>query len=276
MNLMKKLLLLLTSTVITLVLSSCFQSETTIHLKKDGSGTLVEESRLGAQMLAMAVQLSALGGENAGADPLARLFSEEKAEKRASELGIGVTLETFEPLNDEGNKGARATYRFKDISQLKVSVDDGMKNISAMGDQAAPEAKKKQPVAFSYADGTLTIRMPQPEPLDAAAEPADRNPGMPDMTAPESQAMIKEMLGDLKMSLKVVIASGIHETNATHQNGNTITLMELNMGQIIKNAENLKKLSKVNQKDPVTAMNDLKGIDGMKFEAAREVTVTVK
>ena len=36
-----------------LVLSSCYQSETTIHLKKDGSGTLVEENRFSDQALKM-------------------------------------------------------------------------------------------------------------------------------------------------------------------------------------------------------------------------------
>jgi len=273
---MKKLLLLLASTVVTFVLPGCFQSETTIHLNKDGSGTLVEEFRLGAQMVAMIAQLSAIGGPDADADPFARQFSEEKAKKRATELGKGVTLEKFEPLNDEGNKGARVTYQFKDINELQVSPDDGMKNISAMGDAQAPAGEKKHPIGFSFADGKLTIRMPQPEQADAAAGPEDQKPGMPDMDDPEAQAMVKEMMGDLKMSVKVVIEPGIDETNASHQKDNTITLVELNMGKLVKNADNLKKLSTVDQKDPIAAMNSLKGIEGMKFEVEREVVVQLK
>ena len=49
---MKKLLLAATSALIALALPGCLQNETTIHLNKDGSGTLVEETKLGAQMLA--------------------------------------------------------------------------------------------------------------------------------------------------------------------------------------------------------------------------------
>ena len=68
---MKKTLLAMASALISLVLPGCFQNETTIHLNKDGSGTLVEETRLGGQMLAMMEQMSALGGEQAAdKDPI--------------------------------------------------------------------------------------------------------------------------------------------------------------------------------------------------------------
>ena len=40
-----------------LALPSCLQQATTIHLNKDGSGTLVEETTLGAQASAMLEQM---------------------------------------------------------------------------------------------------------------------------------------------------------------------------------------------------------------------------
>jgi hypothetical protein len=272
---MKKILLLLTSVFITLVLPGCFQSETTIHLNKDGSGTLVEETRLGAQMLAMMDQMAGMGGDAAKADPLAQMFSEDKAKARAATLGEGVTFEKTEPVNADGAKGARVTYRFKDINQLKVSTTDSVKNMSPMGDMGAPAAKKTAPISFSYAAGKLTIQMPEPPKPDATEAPAAGKPEMPDMDNPEAQAMMKQMMGDMKMSLKVVIEPGIAETNATHHDGNTVTLMEMNMGKLVENADTLKKLGKVDQKDPAAAMEALKGIEGVKFEAQRQVTVTV-
>lgn len=276
MNPMKKLLLLLTSALAALVLPGCFQSETTIHLNKDGSGTLVEETRLGAQMVAMMDQMSGLGVENAKADPLAQMFSEDKAKARTASLGEGVTYEKTELLTADGAKGARVTYHFADINQLKVTAGDGMKNMSPMGDRAAEKAGKKSPIAFTYAGGKLTIRMPEPPKPDAAESPATDKPGMPDMESPEAQQMMTRMMGDMKLSLKVTIEPGIAESNATHQDGNTITLMEMNMGKLVENPDNLKQLSKVDKDDPTAAMEALKGIDGVKFEAQREVTVTVK
>jgi hypothetical protein len=280
---MKKFLLAAASALTALVLPGCFQSETTIHLNKDGSGTLVEETKLGAQMLAMMDQMAAGfggGGENAKEDPVKKMFSEDKAKKRAAELGEGVTFEKSEAANANGAKGARVTYKFKDINKLKVSSDDGMKNASPMGDMpGAPAAKKSDPVVFTYADGKLTIKMPdqkKPDAPDAPEAPAAEGPGKPDMDSPEAQAMMKQMFADMKVSLKLVVEPGIAETNATHKDGDTITLMEMNMGKLMENADTFKKLGKVNQQDPTAAMEVLKGIEGVKVETKKEVTVELK
>lgn len=271
---MKKLLLLLASALISLALPGCFQSETTVHLNKDGSGTLVEETRLGAQMMAMMGQMAGLGGENAP-NPMQEMFSEEKAKERATTLGEGVTFEKSETLDADGTMGARVTYQFKDINKLKVSTDDSMKNMSPTGDMGVVGAKESKPIAFSYTDGKLTVKMPQPD--KAADAPADAEDAAgPDMDSPEAQDMVKQMMGDMKMSFKLVIEPGIAETNASHQDANTITLMEMNMGKLVENPDNLKKLTAMKQDDPSAAMEALKGVDGVKFEAKPEITVTVK
>lgn len=273
---MKKTLLTFASALACLVLPSCFQSETTVHLNKDGSGTLVEETRLGAQMLGMLDQMSALGGENAKQDPVKQMFSEEKAKARAAELGEGVTFVKAEPVDANGAKGGRVTYRFKDINQLRVSTGDGMKNLSPMGEAAGPAAKQQPPLVFTYAGGKLTIKMPEPDQDEAPEAPAAENMEKPDMNSPEAQAMMKQMLGDMKMSLKLVIEPGIASTDATHHDGNTITLVEMEMGKLMEKAGTFEKLGKVDQKDPAAAMEALKGIEGVKFETKQEVTVTVK
>jgi len=283
---MKKILLAMTSALTALVLPGCFQSETTIHLNKDGSGTLVEETKLGAQMIAMMDQMAAGfggGGEKAKAsDPVKDMLSEEKAKKRAAELGDGVTFDKAEPVEANGAKGARITYKFKDINKLKVTTGDGMKNASPMGDMAdmpgAEKPKKQEPIQFNYADGNLTIKMPKPDVADEKAKdaPAGEDKATPDMGGPEAEAMMKQMFADMKMSLKVVIEPGIAESDATHKDGNTITLMEMNFGKLIENADAFKKLQKIDQKDPAKAMEALKGIEGVKVEVKEQVTVKVK
>lgn len=273
---MKRTLLTLTSTLVLLLLPGCFQSEITVHLNKDGSGTIVEESRLGAQMVAMMDQMAAIGGENAKQDPMKEMFSEEKAKTRASGLGDDVTFDQIEMVSENGTKGARTTYSFKNINTLKIATDDGMKNMSPAGREAAPAGEKSAPVVFTYADGKLSIRMPAAKPAAAPAAPAPADAGKFDMESPEAQATMKQMLGDMKMSLKVVIDSGIAESNATHKTGNTITLMEIDMGKLLENPENLKKLSKVDQNDSSAAMEALKNLKGVKMETQKEVTVTVK
>ena len=275
---MKNKLLLLASAITALLLPSCFQHETTITLNKDGSGTLVEESRLGAQMLAMMSQMAeglGGGGENAQ-DPLKEMFSEDKAKKRATELGEGVTFEKSEPVAVNGSKGAKVTYRFKDINTLKVRSGDGMKNMSpGPGAPGLDEAAKKEdPVTFAYQDGKLTVKLPQPK--KDGEKPADESAEKPDMENPEAMEMMKQMFADMKMGIKLVIAPGIAETTATHKEGDTITLMEMDFGKLVQNPEHLKKMAAMDQQDPTAAMEALKGIDGVKFEAKPEITVTLK
>jgi hypothetical protein len=275
---MKKTLLALTSVLMTLALPGCFQSETTIHLNKDGSGTLVEETRFGAQMLAMIGQMGAIGGDEKAAapDPMKDLMSAEKAKTRAANLGEGVTFVKAEPSEVGGAKGARVTYAFKDINKLKISAGDSMNALSSMPGAEEKADKNVEPILFSYAGGKLSIKPPQPKKPDAPEAGAADAP-KPDMDSPEAMAMMKQMCGDMKMSLKLVVDSGIGETNATHREGNTITLVEMNMGKLVENPDAMKKLGKMDPKqDPTVAMEALKGIDGIKVETQKEVTVTVK
>ena len=269
-TLMKRLLLATASTLIALVLPSCLQSETTIHLKKDGSGTLVEQTTLGAQMMAMLEQMSAIGGDK-DKDPLTDMFSEEKAKAKAATLGAGVTFEKVEPLDLKGNKGARTTYRFADINKLKISTGDAIKNISPMADQA-PAADMQKPVAFAYTDGTLTVTLPEPEkPAADAAKPAE----VPEEN-PQMEAMMKQMLGDMTLSVKLVIEPGISETNATYTAANTITLVDVEMAKLLEKPDALKKLSSAPKDNPVAALEFLKGLDGVKMETKKVITVKVK
>ncbi|MCE9518573.1 MAG: hypothetical protein K8R87_03250 [Verrucomicrobia bacterium] len=233
---MKKSILSFASLLAALSLSSCFQQETTIHLKKDGSGTVVEETRLSSQMLGMmSMNQVPPGAEATHKGPLDDLLSEEKAKARATELGEGVTLVKVEPVTVGTSKGARATYRFSDINKLRISTDEAMKDMSPAGgmpDAAKPDAKKNKPIGFNYKDGVLTMRP------NAEMKGDKPNAGKkPDAAAPlndaQGMAMMKQMFTDMKISFKLVADSGIAETNATHRTGDTITLMDMDMNKLM-------------------------------------------
>lgn len=271
-KIMKRLTLAFTSILVALALPGCLQSETTIHVNKDGSGTLVEQTTLGAQMMAMLGQMAAFGGEDAKAkDPFAEMFSEDKAKARAAKIGEGVTFEKSEPITVGANKGARVTYKFKDITKLKVSPGDSMNEMSPAEGGEHEAAKKDKPVTFALSGGVLTVSMPERdkknEGADAAAKPEEN---------PQMEMMMKQMLGDMKMSLKVVVDSGIAETDATNRDGNTITLVDLEMGKVLENPEAFKKLNSVGQDDPQAAMEVLKGMNGVKMEVKPKITVKLK
>jgi hypothetical protein len=273
----KKPLITLLAAASVLLLSSCFNHETTIRLNKDGSGTLVEETRLSGQILEMIGQFAGgFGGDQAPQDPVKDMLSEEKAKERAAELGEGVTFQKIEPVTVGESKGARTTYAFADINKLRVSADDLKKQLPKRpqgfpgGEQ--PNKLAGKPIVFNYKDGVLTI-VPNNEKDVEKPDEEDMAEAKQKLESPEAMAMMKQMFADLKVSIKLVAESGIAETNATYQEGDTITLMEMDMNKLMENPENFEKLGALDQNNPAAAMEALKGINGVKAEVKPEITV---
>lgn len=275
---MKRFLLSALALAAALGLTSCFQSETVVHLKKDGSGTVVEETFIGEQMKAMMAQMSALGGEGEDAkkDPLADMFNEEKAKAKIASMGEGVTFDKVEKVKVGGKDGYRVTYKFADINKLKLNPGDAAETMKPEGADAEEDekAKKADPITFAYAGGKLAIKMPKPEAKPKAeGEKAEGEEAAGD---PQQEAMMKQMFSDMKVSVKLVADDGIAETNASHSKDNAITLMEMDFGKLIQNPEAFKKLQKENPETPEEFEKLFKGVEGIKYETKPEVNVTLK
>ena len=260
------------SVVTACLLASCFQNETVVHLNKDGSGTVTEETAFGPQSIEMLTQLATLGG-GAGGDPLANLVSEEKAKQRATMLGEGVTFEKVEPVSKDGFKGGKVTYRFADINKLKLSADASAKNAIPEMPGAPPQAKKEStPMTFAYADGKLAISLPEPQKQEAPAAEAPQ----PGEIGPDEEAQAKAVMAGMKIAVKLVIEPGISETDATHVDGNTIVLTEMDFGKMVEKPGAIQKLAQIGQGNPDAALEAMKQMDGVKVETKREIKVTVK
>ena len=273
-------------TAVVITLSSCIEVTETVHLKVDGSGTIVEETIMGAQMSAMIAQMAALGGEGAKAPDM---FGEDAAKKRAGKMGKDVTVGKVEKIDKDGRTGSRVTYNFTDINTLTLSLSDGASGLSDMapgaGEKPEKDDKKEVPVTFTYKDKVLTMVNPTPQKAGGGARDAGGKDAEADADKPkaeegadavQAQAMAMNMMKDMKMSLKVVIESGIAETDASFKDGNTITLTEMDMNKLLANPDAMKKLQNLNPQDPSEMQENLKGMDGVKVETKDKVTVKLK
>lgn len=272
---MKTYLRSLAAAVVACTVTSCLQNETVITVKKDGSGTITEQTVFGAKAVGMMGQMSAAGGADVK-DPIAGMFSKEKAEQRAVKLGEGVTVESVKILEQGGGKGALVTYKFADVNKLKVQPGGGMDDMAPNpGGEAQPEKKKGEPVTFNYAAGKLTVKMPDPaankEEKKAAKEQAKEQ-----MDNPQMQAMMKEMFKDMKMSVKLVAEPGIASSTATHVSGNTVILMEADFNELMTDDAAFKKLIESQPETTEEMEAALKGVKGMKAETKREIVVELK
>jgi hypothetical protein len=269
---MKKTFLSICALATLLVLPSCIESETTINLNKDGSGTLVVETMMGAQALAM---MGGLGEAGEGApDPTADLVSEEKARGAGAKLGEGVTFEKVEAVERNGARGGRATYKFADINKLKLDPNSAL---AAMGDQEeGAEAEAPKPITFAYAGGKLTVTQPGEVNEEGGMFDMSDFPEDDPAADPQQKAMMEMMLGDMRIAIKINIVPGIKETNATHREGNVITLTEVKFGELIKNEEAMKKMRTLGGKTEEEAKAVLKEIPGIKVEMNKELVVELE
>jgi hypothetical protein len=266
---MKKLFLPLLGAALALLLPSCIEQEIEITLNKDGSGTITEKSIFSAQMVGM---LEMTAGQPGATNPLADLKDEAKAKAKAKEYGEGVTFVKAEEVkNDKGGKGVLVTYKFTDINKVTFNPSSSMSDMAPQ--KADVEALgESDNVTFKYADGTLTMTFPEKKEGEAAEAAEEAGEDLP----PGMEAQLKQMLKGMKMSAKVTIADGIAESDATYQDGDTITLFEMEMDEILKNPGGFEALGKLEQMGPDDAAEALKKIKGAKGETKDKVTVTIK
>lgn len=268
---MKKSLNFLGAALLALFTSSCLEHTSTIRLNKDGSGTITEETVFSAEASAM---MAAQGG--AGPD----FADAKKADAAAAKMGAGVTVEKVEKIDKDGRIGGRVVYQFKDINTVKYAFGDSMSDAGKdMGPPGAPgdapdgpgDKPEAPPMTFKYEGGVLTMVNPEAKAKGDAEKPAELEE--PD---PQSLAMMQGIFKDMKMSLKVEITGGIAETNATHVDGNTITLAEIAFGKLLANPEHLKKLNAMQDSGPAEIAAAFKDVEGLKIETKDTVTAKVK
>ncbi len=250
--------------LLAIALPSCLQNETTITVNKDGSGTIVEETYLTAAMLDMSAQFAEPGAP----DPVAEMFTEEKAKEKAPKLGEGVEFVKMEMIEKEGMKGARTHYKFADISKVTVSPGSAMESL---GDNAPkPKGDEEEALKFEFADGELTVLIPPTDFKDMAMDNAEEGQN------PQMEEMMKQMMADMQIAVRLKATDGIEKTNATYADGDTITLFDVKIAKMFAQKDKLKAISETAKTDKDAAIADFKKLEGIRIETEEKVSVKLK
>jgi hypothetical protein len=251
---------------LTLALAStgCLRSTTTIDLKADGSGTVVQETALSAQALGM---LQGMAGANQTGDKPMQLFGEEQARKAAETMG--VTFVSGEAIKTGELEGYRARYAFEDIAKVTVKMDQSADSLAPGSDT------KKPPFGFTFTRGAatsvLTIRMP-----DQASGTAPGGLPLPGAggtdadkaQAAQAMAMMKMMMRGLFVDVALNVNGRIIKSNAPYVEGSRVTLMQIDFDKLLADEAALLKLQSA--KD----IKSLAAVPGLKV--VTEPTVTIE
>lgn len=240
--------------------SACLRSTTVISVKPDGSGTIVQETGVSPQMLAM---LEGMAGGKSGRTPTAKdMFGEEQAKQAAA--AMGVEFLSGEPIKTADLEGYRARFAFADIGKLRMRLNQQT--------TASLDEKKSldPPFGFAFQKGAsssrLTIDMPD---MKSPAEPLGFKNTEPGDAAQAQQAiaMMKMFTRGMFVDVSLDVDGRILKTDAQHVQGSRVTLLQLDFDTLLANETALEKLQKA---------SDLKGladIPGLKIVTAPKLSI---
>jgi len=283
--------------VILLTLSACFQAETVVKVKTDGSGVIedtvlikkdfLDQMKMMVEGMAEGIAGALPGDEtqgkseqSAGAQDKPKefsLFDEAKLKEAAKQMGEGVTYVEGSKVVAGGYEGYKAVYAFRDINTVRINQNPGEK-VPGSPQQDGPDATKtKEYITFSFTKGKpaeLIIKSPasafdkKPESPEVAKQPQD-SATPPDALLTQMTAFFQGM----KFGMAVVVDGEILETNATYRDGSRIDLLELDFGKLIENPEKFRKFSESKPKSVEEAKLLMQDLPGIKVDLNKEIRV---
>jgi hypothetical protein len=254
--------------LLTAVLGSggCFQMGTVIHVRGDGSGTIDQRLVFSQAALSQLKQFAMLGGGKAF-DPV----SEEQARADAAKLGPGVTFVSSTAVNDDSGQGRASVYAFTDINQLRVNQQPsapGGVSIRAEGLDSNGPAITFKLTHLPDGNAVMTIAVPQPN-LPGGGTSAQT--GTSNMPSPEQISMLKDMLSGARVTIVVEPAGTLVKTSSPFVDGQRVTLLDVNLDQVLKDETLLPRMQAAKTADDMKAI--LKDAPGLKINLEREITI---
>lgn len=266
---MKHLRCLLLAAV-SLTLVSCLEMKSTITVNKDGSATVEETMLLGAQLAAMMAQQG--GGEDAGPGGQLKglVLDKEGAEKRATELGEGVTVKSIEEMKTpDGKTGNKVTFAVEDIRKLKYkpNTPDG---------KEGAEDKSVSDMTFALEGGTLTITNPDADKKKEGAEKPKKTPEEIEQMKAQ-MGMMKQMFAGMRMTVEVKAADGIASSDASHQTADTVTYLDVQFDKLMENPDAFATMMEGSENMSMAdAAKKFEKVEGMKIEGRKVVKMELK
>lgn len=257
----------------------CISVDSVVKVKADGTGTIEQTMLINSSAMGM---MSMMGGQEAGAEAKAKLdpatiFSKEKLAAEASKLGEGVTFVSSTPVTEGEMKGVKAIYAFKDFNALNVST--------ALPDMDGGETKmggkgEKLPLVLTHKGGNALVTLDMAAEMakadakkKAAPKKAEGSPEMPK----EMMAMLAPMFKDMRVAISIEPQGTLVRTNATHVQGQRVTLFDVAFGEIFANPAGVEKLEALGDNPSMDEIRTaLKGMKGLKINEVEKLEIEFK
>jgi hypothetical protein len=208
------------------------------------------------------------GLEQQGAKPAGPAVNEADLKRAAERMG-GVTYVSGEPVKGpNGFEGTKAIFSFTDINKVRIDQDPNIAG-STGGGFAAAAKSEDDAVQFKHtrAGGVSTLIVTFPDKPGGAAKSDSPEASGPDMANPQMMAMMKSMFDGFKVVIDLEVLGSIVKTDADYVTGSKVTLLEMDLGQLMQDEAKLKEVqSKVKPGASITEVKPyLKDVKGIKI-----------
>ncbi|MBL9133453.1 MAG: hypothetical protein JNG86_19740 [Verrucomicrobiaceae bacterium] len=250
-------------------LASCLEIKSTVIVNKDGTAIVEETALLGAQLAAMMAQGGAGGGPG---DQLKGIVMDKaKAEERAKQLGEGVTVKSVEEVKTaDGKTGSKAVFAVADIRKLKFKPNTpDEKKEGAKDDTSA--------MTFALEGSTLTMTNPDADKKKGSGDKPKKS--AEEIAQMKAQVgMMKPMFAGMRMTVEVKSASGIASTDASHQNGDAISILDIQFDKLLDNIDAFAEIMESGDggMSMAEAAKKFEKVDGLKIEGKKTIKVELK
>ena len=275
---MRKLIFLFNIIFLSVLLAGCLQVDTTINLKKDGSGTINEKvlmSKTFVNMMkefAMAFQDSATAAEEEFS-----LFKDEDIISDAKEYGDDVKYLSHSFISNDEWEGYEAIYSFDDISKIRIQPDPDSK--VAMSEDETGSEDEGEYYFFKFKKGDvseLIIDRPEIEFNKDSQEEESSSEEVTEQNDDELGEEALKMMDGMKINIAVKIDGEISSSNATYVDGSTVTLFQMNLSEMMKDKEAFKEFKNQEPKNIEEMKQFIEKFPGMKIEIQKPVSVKFK
>ena len=264
-------------TLMAAVAVGCISVDSVVKVKADGTGTLEQTMLINSSAMGMMSMMGGGDGKDAApkVDP-AKLFSKEKLAAEAANMGEGVTFVSSEPVTQGEMKGVKAIYAFKDFNALSIStalpdMDEGSTKMKGKGERL--------PMVMTRKGGSSLITMDMLNEIakaDAKKDATKKPEGTPEMPK-EMMAMLAPMFKDMRVAISLEPQGTLVRTNATHIQGQRITIFDVAFGEIFADPKGVEKLEALGNNPSIDQIRTaLKGMKGIKINEVEKLEVEFK
>lgn len=276
---MKKIIFLFNISFLMLLLAGCLQVDTTINVKKDGSGTINEKVLMSKTFVNMMKEFAmAFNDSTTAADEDFSLFKDDEIISDAKEYGADVKYVSHNFISNDEWEGYEAIYSFDDISKIKVQPDPDSKVAMSEDETETKTEDNDEYYFFKFNKGDvseLIIDRPEIE-FKEESEDVESTEEVTEQNDDELGEEALKMMDGMRINISVKVDGDISSSNATYVDGSTITLFQMNLGEMMKNKEAFKDFKNNEPKNIEEMKEFMEKFPGMKIEIQKPVSVKFK